>query len=206
MKINISPTFRPTVIVLAAGRGERFKASGGSQDKLNATLNGRALRDHVLVAVRSSGLPFFVVEREHIAHLKSRGMGDSIAYGVETTAQANGWLILPADLPLIRPQTLLAVAQALLEAEDHAVVVPFYQGKQGHPVGFKASCGDALKQLTGDRGARSVVTGYPSIRLDLNDEGMVMDVDTLLELNEAEKRLAKRMDFVMDQSTVPSIR
>ena len=206
MQIKSPESLLPTVIVLAAGQGERFKASGGTQDKLNASLNGRSVRDHVLDAVRSSELPFFVVERDHIAQLKSRGMGDSIAYGVSATADSKGWLILPADLPLIKPQTLLAVANALLDAKDSAVVVPFYQGKQGHPVGFKACCGDALKQLTGDQGARAVVATYPSIRVELNDEGMVMDVDTLPALKEAEKRLLNGVGFDIDQSIAPSIR
>ena len=84
-----------TVIVLAAGKGERFKASGASDDKLNALLGGQRVRDHVLSAVHASGLPFHVVEREHTAHLNAPGMGDSIACGVAATPDASGWLIRP---------------------------------------------------------------------------------------------------------------
>ena len=61
----------PIVIVLAAGRGERFRASGGHTDKLNSLLAGRRVRDHVLEAVRASGLPWHVVERADTAHLAS---------------------------------------------------------------------------------------------------------------------------------------
>jgi molybdenum cofactor cytidylyltransferase len=178
---------RPTVIVLAAGNGERFKAAGGTENKLNAPLGDQRVRDHVMAAVQASGLPCHVVEREHTQHLTNPGMGDSIACGVAATPDAQGWLILPADLPLIQASTLLAVAQAL---QSHAVVVPFYLGKQGHPVGFHASCGSALKQLTGDQGARAVVAQHAYLKLSVMDEGAVLDVDTpdLLEQARAKMR------------------
>lgn len=178
-----------TVIILAAGRGERFKASGGGQDKLNAMLCGQRVRDHVLAAVKASGLSYHVVEREHTAHLANPGMGDSIACGVGATPQAHGWLILPADLPLIQSSSLLAVAQAL---QEHAVVVPYYRGQPGHPVGFQAACGQALIQLRGDKGARSVVAANTTYPLYLNDEGVVLDVDTVALLAHAESRMQKR--------------
>ena len=59
----------PIVIVLAAGRGERFRASGGRTDKLSSLLAGRRVRDHVLDAVRASGLACHIVERDDTAHL-----------------------------------------------------------------------------------------------------------------------------------------
>ena len=176
----------PTVIVLAAGKGERFKASGSSQDKLNAMLSGQRVRDHVLAAVQSSGLPFHMVEREHTAHLAHPGMGDSIACGVAATSNASGWLVLPADLPLIQPATLLAVAAAL---QQHAVVVPRYQGLKGHPVGFDASCRAALLQVTGEHGARTVVAQHEVYAIDVEDEGCVLDVDTVQALALAQSRL-----------------
>ena len=53
-----SPEFRPpTVIVLASGRGERFRAAGGSGHKLQAALAGATVLEHTLTAVRASGLP-----------------------------------------------------------------------------------------------------------------------------------------------------
>ena len=124
-------TALPTVIVLAAGKGERFKASGATQDKLDVLLNGQSVRAHVLAAVHAAGLPCHVVERSHTAHLSNPGMGDSIACGVAATTGANGWLILPADLPLIQARTLLAVAAAL---RQHAVVVPRYQWRCSIPI------------------------------------------------------------------------
>ena len=179
-------TALPTVLVLAAGKGERFKAAGGSEDKLNALLGIQRVRDHVMVAVEASGLPWHIVEREHTQHLSNPGMADSIACGVAATPEAQGWLILPADLPLIQASTLRAVAEAL---QSHTVVVPFYLGKQGHPVGFQAACGKALQKLTGDEGARAVVMQHTFLKLSVMDEGAVLDVDTPELLAQARSKM-----------------
>jgi molybdenum cofactor cytidylyltransferase len=173
---------------LAAGLGERFLASGGKLDKLEADLNGQRVRDHVLATVRASGLPWHVVERADTQHLHKPGMGDSIACGVLATPQAYGWLILPADLPLVQGATLLHVAQAL---QQHAVVVPFYRHQKGHPVGFSAACREDLVALTGDLGARGVVAQHGFFRLDLQDPGCVLDVDTVEALAQARTVLAQ---------------
>jgi molybdenum cofactor cytidylyltransferase len=160
------------VIVLAAGRSERFAAASGGQHKLHALLGTRSVREHTLEAVRASGLPWHVVEA---AHLHLAGMGDSIATGVRACAEATGWLILPADLPLVQPQTLRTVAQAL---QSHTVVVPVFAGQRGHPVGFAAACGPALMALTGDQGARAVLQAHAPYALAVDDAGCIHDVDT----------------------------
>ena len=190
-------TFKPTVIVLAAGQGQRFLASGATYDKLLAPLCGQPVRAHVLAAVHASGLPCHVVERADTTHLFNPGMGDSIACGVAATPDAQGWLILPADLPLIQPSSLSAVAEAL---QQQAVVVPRYAGQQGHPVGFARSCRDALLALTGDHGARAVVAQHRVCHLDLDDEGCVLDVDTLDRLALVQTRMQKNMAIDMGQS------
>ena len=129
--------------------------------------------------------------RNGVSHivLDNPGMGDSIACGVAATGDAQGWLILPADLPLVRASTLMAVAQAL---RQHTVVVPRYQGQQGHPVGFGVQCGPALLRLSGDQGARAVVAQqHMAYRLDVDDEGCVMDVDTVDALLAAQASMLK---------------
>ncbi len=172
---------KPTVIVLAAGRGERFLASGGSTHKLQAMIHGCTVLEHTLTTVRASGLPFHVVTPTADATL---GMGDSIARGVAETPDANGWLILPADLPMIASHSILAVAAAL--QGDAAVVQAFVSGKAAHPVGFTKACKDDLLALKGDEGARSVVGHYKALgqwqSLSLNDAGALQDIDTVADL------------------------
>lgn len=164
----------PTVLILASGRGERFIASGGTGSKLQALLNDKTVLQHTVDAVRASGLPF------HVEHGPHPGMGDSIAAAVLATPDANGWLILPGDLPLIQPETLRSVAQALAA---HAAIVPTFLGQRGHPVGFSAACRDQLESLKGNRGAAPVLAAYHAIELVVTDAGAVTDIDTLDDLH-----------------------
>ncbi|MDP3310781.1 MAG: nucleotidyltransferase family protein [Polaromonas sp.] len=180
---------QPVVVVLAAGRGERFAASGGTTHKLAALLAGQSVLDHVLAAVRASGLPHHLVHGD----ASRPGMGDSIAAGIRATPGAVGWLILPADLPLVRGDTLRAVAEAL---QQHPVAVPVYRGERGHPVGFSAACRDALLDLKGNQGAAPVLQAYQAINsvafVAIDDIGIVTDIDTVEDLARAEQLLAVR--------------
>lgn len=177
----------PVVLVLASGRGERFIASGGQGAKLQALLAGKPVLEWTLDAVRASGL------RWHVEHAGHAGMGDSIAAAVHATRDAPGWLVLPGDLPLIQPETLLAVANALAQFD---VVVPHFRGQRGHPVAFGETCETALRALSGPVGAQAIVRAEAAVGavhdMEIDDEGIVVDIDTLADLHEAERILAAR--------------
>ena len=181
------------VIVLAAGKGERFKAAGGTQHKLDALLQGLSVRERVIKAVQASGLSWHVVLPEHTQHVQNPGMADSITCGVAATRNADGWLILPADLPLIQTATLQFMAKALQDATQQAtpcdVVVPMHQQQRGHPVGFSKACLQDLLQLKGDKGAASVVAKHNSLQVPVDDVGCVTDVDTPALLAAAQQLL-----------------
>lgn len=178
----------PVVIVLAAGRGERFLASGGTTHKLHALLAGKRVIDHVLDAVKASALAYHVVQ----ADPARPGMGDSIAAGVRATSSAAAWLILPADLPLISSSTLRKMAFA----PPCAVTVPMYQGRRGHPVRFGLECLPDLINLHGNQGAVQLIRRQEATdsiaTIDLDDVGCVMDVDTLDDLQLAQAVLLSR--------------
>jgi molybdenum cofactor cytidylyltransferase len=113
------------------------------------------------------------------------GMGDSIARGVVATVDGAGWLVLPGDLPMISPASLVAVASALQDSHA-AVVQAFVDTHAAHPVGFTAQCREHLLALSGDSGARSVVQHFKALglwqALPIDDSGALQDVDTLADL------------------------
>jgi molybdenum cofactor cytidylyltransferase len=174
---------KPTVLVLASGRGERFLAAGGTTHKLQALLGDQTVLARTLDAVRASGLPWHLEEASH------PGMGDSIAAAVRATASAEGWLILPADLPLVRPETLCLIAAA---PDAQTVVRPVHQGRQGHPVRFARTCADALMALGGASGAASVVRRHRLWTVEVDDPGCVTDIDTPEDLAQARELLRAR--------------
>lgn len=181
-----SPAFgQPVILVLASGRGERFIASGGQGSKLLAPLAGGTVLARTLAAVRASGLPWHLEDAGH------PGMGDSIAAAVRATASAPGWLVLPGDLPLVRPDTLRGVARALA---TRGVIVPCHRGQRGHPVGFGAACGPQLQALQGAQGAAAIVRAHEargeSVEWEVDDAGCVTDIDTVQDLARVQALLA----------------
>lgn len=128
-------------------------------------------------ALRNEGLR--VVECTN-AHL---GMGASLACGVTAAGNAHGWVVALADMPLVKPETISAVADALRGGA--ALAAPTYHGKRGHPVGFSARFRDELITLNGDQGGRSVLQAHRrELRLvDCDDGGIIYDVDRPADLD-----------------------
>lgn len=197
----------PVIIVLAAGLGSRFQDAGhkltqplGATTVLGATLAQAMGSQLPLVVVTTEALVpevaryvarqdivvldadpgRFVEDRGNLRAMNARlGMGASIAAGVSASSNAAGWLVLPGDMPLLQSATLQKVAGALRE---HAVAYAQHHGRRGHPVGFSAELYSELIHLQGDEGARRLVARYPAQAVDVDDPGVLVDVDTVTDL------------------------
>ncbi len=110
-------------------------------------------------------------------------MGNSIACAAQA-ALARGVvdpvLILPADMPWVKPTTIRALIEIV--APDDAVVLPTYGGADGHPVRFPARLLPPLARLAGERGARALLQAAPTLRIPTDDGGVVRDVDVPADL------------------------
>lgn len=189
---------QPAVIVLAAGRGSRFL---GADHKLAQRLGSATVFATTLRHAVATQLPVVVVTTQVFADVARRsvaardvivlpevgtpgqealGMGYSISSGVSAIPDAGGWLILPGDMPMVRSDTMLEVAR---ELADHAVVFAQHKGVRGHPVGFSAELYSELVTLRGDEGARRLVARYPAIGVEVDDPGVLIDVDTEADLD-----------------------
>lgn len=197
---------RPAVVVLAAGRGSRFR---GLHHKLMQTLGASTVLATTISNALATQLPVLVVTTEPLAEMVSRhvatrdmvvlppvgspaaaqalGMGYSIAAGVAARSDASGWLILPADMPMIQTSTLRQVAD---ELDGNAIAYAQYRGLRGHPVGFSAELYSELVMLTGDEGARRLLARYPAMGVEVDDPGVLLDVDTEDDLDRV--RVAQR--------------
>ena len=101
-------------------------------------------------------------------------------------ASATGWLVLPADMPLVKPSSLRAVAQAL---DQQPIAFAQHRGRRGHPVGFGAELFSELVMLKGDEGARRLLARYPTAAVELDDPGVLFDIDTVDDLAVARRRI-----------------
>jgi molybdenum cofactor cytidylyltransferase len=181
-----------TGILLAGGRGTRFDPSG-QQSKLLAPLAdgtpvARAAARRLLLSVPRV-VAIVRPNSDALAQLLSdtgcdvivskdaeRGMGASLAAGVRASANAQGWIVALADMPWVAPQTIETVARRL--DRGTSIVVPVYQGRRGHPVGFGAAHRLALEALDGDVGAKALLASPELTAIEVEDAGVLADVDT----------------------------
>ena len=204
-----------TVVVLAAGRSQRFGKAGhklaqplGSSSVLAQTLSCAIASQLRIVVVTTAR--FVDVARSSVAardvvvlpeanddDIAALGMGTSIAAGVSASPDSCGWLVLPGDMPMVRPATVLAVARAL---DEHPVAYAQHRGRRGHPVGFAAELYPELAALSGDEGARRIIARYPAFAVDVDDVGILVDIDTEDDLD------ALRRGYVEPMPAPPPIR
>jgi molybdenum cofactor cytidylyltransferase len=183
-----------TAIVLAAGQGSRFRAvAAAGQDKLLADCVGldgmtRPVVEQVLVNLPATVVERWVVtspDRHEVIRLaeacgckvlllRSAGMGDSIAAAVAASAAADGWLVVLGDMPFIRSSSIEQVIDGL---EEGGISVPMQDGQYGHPVAFSQAFGPGLMALTGDRGAKPLFAHAAVRQVQVNDPGVLWDVD-----------------------------
>jgi len=112
------------------------------------------------------------------------GMGVTLAAGVATISSAAGWIVALADMPWIDPGTIASVAARLRDGAS--IVAPTYRGRRGHPVGFSARHCAALLALTGDEGAKAILTAHADAleSIEVDDAGVLRDVDRPEDLND----------------------
>ena len=184
---------RPAIVVLAAGSSRRVV---GATNRLEQPLAAGSVFETTLRHVIETRLPLVVVTTATLAPAAGRlvatrdiielgaeelaqGIGHAIATGVSARAEAQGWVLLPAGMALVRPLSMLAVAAAL---ELHAVAFAQYRGRDGRPVGFAAELFSELIRLRGDVGARRIAARYPAFGVDVDDPGVLMGIDSEAEL------------------------
>lgn len=183
----------PSVVglVLAAGFSRRFGADkrrarlSSGQTLLAASLTLPCAKlEEVWVVLRPEDdaealdVPACVrlVRSESAVH----GMGHSLASGMQAIkqhARADAVAVFLGDMPWINPESLLYL---LALASPEHIVVPTFQGQPGHPVIFGRKFWPELQQLTGDSGAKALLQEHPQAvrRLELNDPGILRDIDT----------------------------
>ncbi|WP_165787141.1 nucleotidyltransferase family protein [Pseudohalioglobus lutimaris] len=178
-----------TILLLAAGTSRRF-----GRDKRRALLpDGTTILERTTAQALASGLPVMVCLRpsdEELAgalqslgaqtllcSLAYRGMGHTLAQGLERVKQEDGVLIALGDMPHIQPASYRAVAEALCPG---TITLPQCNGSTGHPVGFSREFFTELAALTGDRGARQVIGRNENaiVRVALTDTGIFTDIDS----------------------------
>lgn len=195
-------------IMVAAGLSSRF----GPDDKLLAEVNGAPLLAWSLKPLFEAAPGQLVVVTganekavrglcsDHAVTFANNpdpaaGLGASIAIGAAAVQkQIEGVFICLGDMPLVSPGVFRELAGALAADKATDAVAPIYNSRRGHPVLFHRRHLTALKNLSGDDGAKQILNapGFHLRCLETNDEGAVTDVDLREDLSSpAMKRLLR---------------
>ena len=178
-----------TGILLAAGASTRF----GGNKLLCALDDGKTIIERSALNLATVIPDLIIIYDAHnqalTQHLKTLhytlinnpqaalGLGASIACGVKATKHSDAWLIALGDMPLIKPQSISKINQALVTGDK--IVAPFYRGQRGHPVGFSRDYYSQLSSLDTDTGARDIIKDNQNdlTAIEIDDPGTCFDVD-----------------------------
>jgi molybdenum cofactor cytidylyltransferase len=112
----------------------------------------------------------------------ARGMFSSVQAGCVAAEGADPLLILPGDMPFVRPDTVAAVLAAY--ARSGRIVSPRFAGKRGHPIALPPALRNEI--LTADPGTslEVLLKTHESTRVsvDVDDDGLLRDVDRPADL------------------------
>jgi molybdenum cofactor cytidylyltransferase len=185
-----------TGILLAAGRGKRFDPSGVQNKLLQTLADGARAGDAVVAASAKNmlaALPrVLAIVRpgdSKVAALLGAlgcevrvcadadlGMGESLTTAIEHTKGAEGWVVALGDMPHVLPQTIRALA-ATVTGGAH-IAAPVFEGRRGNPVAFSSFHLPLLLALSGDQGARDILKSHVVSEVQVDDAGVVRDIDT----------------------------
>ncbi len=173
-------------VIMASGLGKRF---GGN--KLMAEFHGKPMILKALHASRSFSENRVVVTRHaDVATLcQAHGVSvvlhdlphrsDTIRLGLEALGDVDACVFLPADQPLLRPETVdLLVSR--WETNQQSIVRPFCADTPGSPVVFPAWAIPQLRNLPEGKGGGWVMKQHPECveSVSISDPYELMDADT----------------------------
>lgn len=108
------------------------------------------------------------------------GMAASLAHAIGHTRRASAWIIALGDMPHVSPSTIQSLKTAL--EQGAGIAAPVFRGRRGNPVGLGRAYLPQLLALEGDQGARGILKQFPVTELDVDDSGILQDVDTPADL------------------------
>ncbi len=198
---------RIAAIILAAGSSSRFRAETGASvpTKLVAEVDGKPIVRHVVnAALKSQAEAFFVVTGHARNAVENAligtpvlvlynpdyesGMASSLRVGVGSLGHdIQGALILLGDMPRVTPKLLNLLIDTLAAHPLARAIVPVYAGERGNPVLLSRLVFPEIPKLTGDQGARKLLSGEGIVEVAVDDASVTLDVDTPAALEELRK-------------------
>lgn len=110
----------------------------------------------------------------------AQGMSTSVREGIKEVrmGDADAVLILPGDMPFVKPETVQRLIQVFFDGEG-SIVFPLFNGKRGHPVLFGKEIFPEFIDISGDMGGREILKRNSDriCPVLVDDPGVFIDID-----------------------------
>jgi molybdenum cofactor cytidylyltransferase len=114
-----------------------------------------------------------------------KGMLTSVWSGLNSLSKSSEYILFTlGDMPLIKIETFNELTSSAINNKT-IILAPTYRGKRGHPLIVNKSQIPDIYQLSGPGGLRTLLSKHPE-RITLhkvNDEGIIIDIDTIEDYN-----------------------
>jgi len=194
-----------SAILLGAGESKRMGV-----DKLFLPWGGKTVLEHCFETLLRSEVQELVVvlgirnkEAKNLFRRRRvkvvinpyscRGMSTSIRRGLMALSpKSDGILIALGDQPFLKTRTINVLIHAFRKGKG-GIIVPSFQGRQGHPVIFHREYKKELLNLEGDVGGKSIIGRHPQeVRaIRIKSIGIVTDMDTWQDYKKERERRHK---------------
>ncbi|OAS82713.1 MULTISPECIES: nucleotidyltransferase family protein [Metabacillus] len=109
----------------------------------------------------------------------NQGMFTSIQRGCKEI-NAPAFFITPGDCPLVKKETV-----QLISKYKGNVVIPSFNYKGGHPIKLSSEVKQKILDTNPESSLREVLGGFEKEYVNVDDPGVIMDVDTLDDYQKA---------------------
>jgi molybdenum cofactor cytidylyltransferase len=185
---------RVAAVILAAGQSRRM----GRVNKLLAKVDGKPMVHWAVKAATASVAdPVIVVlgheaerVREALADFDvifvenadfAQGISSSVNRGIVALPEAvDGTIVCLGDMPRVTAAEIDRLIAAFNPVEGREICIPTWQGKRGNPTLIGRRFFPEIREITGDVGARHLISAYPDLccEVEMSGNAVLVDVDT----------------------------
>ncbi len=171
-------------IILAGGFSSRAKSN-----KMLFSISGKPLIMHTIEAMRKFVSHIYLVtgyfDKEIREIIKEdnfltivynkdyeKGMFTSVLTGAKHIKEH--LLLIPGDIPFVKEETYQKIT-----LENQEIVIPTYQGKDGHPIFINKALVPVLLKEPPTSNLKEFRNKYDFQRINVDDSNILKDIDTL---------------------------
>lgn len=181
-------------ILLAAGQSRRM----GANNKLLALVNGKPMVRHAAETLLATSFDEVLMVTGHEAEQVvkavwdlnipsvqnpnyAEGLSTSLKLGFELLHEkVDAIMVCLGDMPFVAEENLIKLIDAFDPVNGKSIIVPTRNGKRGNPVLISSQYWPEIKEVTGDMGAKALISSndHAVEAVEIDSAEIFVDIDT----------------------------